>query len=118
MPTKWRCRFWDLARAACVIAREARQNALIRSLWWLEVKDCNENWHEGGHGHCQQNGVVGFGNARKQRIFRQATRQQQFMGKRKQVLMIIDRFESCISKKGNKQFIYAQGKEVSSQSIN
>ena len=35
------------------IAREARQNALIRSLWWLEVKDCNENRHEGGHGRCR-----------------------------------------------------------------
>ena len=35
-----------------VIAREARQNALIRSLWWLEVNDCNENHHEGGHGRC------------------------------------------------------------------
>ena len=43
---------WDRARAARVIARIARQNALIRSLWWLEVKDCNENRHEGGHGHC------------------------------------------------------------------
>ena len=49
---KWRCWFWDRARAARVIARKARQNALIRSLWWLEVKDCNENRHEGGHGHC------------------------------------------------------------------
>ena len=48
-------------RAARVIAREARQNALICSLWWLEVKDCNENRHEGGHWRCRQNGVVGFG---------------------------------------------------------
>ena len=36
------CWFWDLARAACVIAREPRQNALICSLWWLEVIDCNK----------------------------------------------------------------------------
>ena len=34
------------------IAREARQKAVIRSLWWLEVKDCNENQYEGGHGRC------------------------------------------------------------------
>ena len=40
-------------RAVRVIAREARQKAVIRSLWWLEVKDCNENRHEGGHGRCQ-----------------------------------------------------------------
>ena len=40
------------ARAAHVIAREARQKAVIRSLWRLEVKDCNENRHEGGHGRC------------------------------------------------------------------
>ena len=26
----------------------------------LEGKDCNENAHEGGHGHCRQNGIVGF----------------------------------------------------------
>ena len=64
MPTKWRCWFLDRARAARVIAREARQNALIRSLRWLEVKDCNENRHEGGHGRCRRNGVVGFGIAR------------------------------------------------------
>ena len=35
------------AWAAHVIAHEARQNALIRRLFWLEVKDCNENRHEG-----------------------------------------------------------------------
>ena len=57
-------RFWDRARAARVIAREARQKALTCSLWWLEVMDCSENWHEGGHGHCRRNGVVGFGIAR------------------------------------------------------
>ena len=26
----------------------------------LEGKDCDENAHEGGHGRCQQNGIVGF----------------------------------------------------------
>ena len=26
----------------------------------LEGKDCDENAHEGGHGHCRQNGIVGF----------------------------------------------------------
>ena len=36
----------------CRIVREARHKAVIRSLWWLEVKDCNENRHEGGHGRC------------------------------------------------------------------
>ena len=46
------------------VAREARLNALICSLWWLEVMDCSENRHEGGYGHCRQNGVVGFGIAR------------------------------------------------------
>ena len=65
--TKWRCWFWDTARAARVIAREARQNALICSLWWLEVKDCNENRHEGGHGRCRQNGIVSLGIALAQR---------------------------------------------------
>ena len=61
MPTKWRCWFWDRARIACVIAREARQNALICSLWWLEEMDCNESRHEGGHWRCRQNDVIGFG---------------------------------------------------------
>ena len=57
-----------IARAVCVNVREVRQNALIRSLWWQKVKDCNENWHEGGHGHCKQNGIVGFGIAGTQRM--------------------------------------------------
>ena len=38
-----------------------RQNTLIRSLWWLELKDCNENRHEGGYGRSLRNGIVGFG---------------------------------------------------------
>ena len=71
MPTKWRCWFWDRAR---VIAREARQTALLHSLWWLEVKDCNENRHEGGHGRCRQNGVVGFGIVRAQRMYLRSKR--------------------------------------------
>ena len=49
------------ARAAHVIAHEARQNALIRRLFWLEVKDCNENRHEGGYGRTLSIGIVGFG---------------------------------------------------------
>ena len=54
---------WDRVHAARVIARRAHQNALIPSLWWLEGKDCNENRHEGGHGHC----LVKFGIACAQR---------------------------------------------------
>ena len=54
------------SRAARVIAREARQNTLICSLWCLEVMDCSENRHEGGHGRCRQNGIVGFGIAHAQ----------------------------------------------------
>ena len=49
------------AWAAPVIAHKARQNALLRRLLWLEVKDCNENRHEGVYGHCRQNDIVGFG---------------------------------------------------------
>ena len=49
------------ARAAHVIAHEARQNALICRLFLLEVKDCNENRHEGVFGCCRQNGIVGLG---------------------------------------------------------
>ena len=26
----------------------------------LEGKDCDKNGHEGGHGRCRQNGIVGF----------------------------------------------------------
>ena len=26
----------------------------------LEGKDCDENAHEGGHGSCRKNGIVGF----------------------------------------------------------
>ena len=50
LPTKWRYWFWDCARTARIFLHEARQNALIGSSWWLEVKDGNENWYEGGHG--------------------------------------------------------------------
>ena len=49
------------AWAAHVIAHEACQNALIRRLFLLEVKDCNENRNEGVYGCCRQNGIVGFG---------------------------------------------------------
>ena len=49
------------AWAAHVIAHEARQNALIRRLFLLEVKDRNENRNEGVYGCCRQNGIVGFG---------------------------------------------------------
>ena len=65
--TKWRYWFWDRMRPARIVAREACQNALICSLWWLEVMDCSENRHEGGHGRCRRNGVVGFGIAQAQR---------------------------------------------------
>ena len=41
------------ARAAHVIAHEACQNTLICRLFWLEVKDCNENRHEGVFGCCR-----------------------------------------------------------------
>ena len=51
--TKWRYWFWDRMRPARIVAREACQNSLIGSLWLLEVIDCNENLHEGGHGLCQ-----------------------------------------------------------------
>ena len=74
MPTKLRIWFLDRARVARVIAREARHNALICSFWWLEVKDCSENWHEGGHGHCQQNCVVGLGIACAQCAYLRAKR--------------------------------------------
>ena len=60
MPTKCRCWSWDGARAARVIAREARQNALICSLWWLALSDMDESRHEGGHGRCRQNVIVRF----------------------------------------------------------
>ena len=61
---KWRYWFWDRTRPARIVARKAYQNSLIASLWLLEVIDCNENLHEGGHGLCQLNDVVGFGMAR------------------------------------------------------
>ena len=38
---------------SALLASKARQKAVIPSLWWLEVKDCNENRHEGGHGRCR-----------------------------------------------------------------
>ena len=36
---------------ACNFAQSV-PNTLIRSLSWLEVKDCNESRYEGGHGRC------------------------------------------------------------------
>ena len=64
MLTKWRCWSWDPARVACVIAHEALQNALFRSLWWLELFYLDESRHEGRHRCCRRNGVVGFGIAK------------------------------------------------------
>ena len=86
MPTKWHCWFWDRGRAVHVIARKVRQNALICCLWWLEVKDCNENWREGGHGHCRQDGVGGFGIAGAARVIAPAHTYLQFMGTRSEGL--------------------------------
>ena len=53
----------EMALLVCRTARAAhvRQNARIRRLFWLEVKDCNENRHEGVFGCCRQNGIVGLG---------------------------------------------------------
>ena len=76
MLTKWRCWFWDPVRAPHVIVHKARQNALIRSLWWLEVKDCNENWHEGGYGRSLSNGIVGFGITRAKYVILRKARQK------------------------------------------
>ena len=74
MPTKWRCRFWDRARTMRVFACKARLNALIRSLWRLELSDLDKSWHEGGHGRYQLNGVVGFGITCAQRKYLHAKR--------------------------------------------
>ena len=65
-PTAGGSWFWDRARATRAIVREARQNALIRSLWWLELKDCNENRHERWLGHGRRLEGLGFGIARAQ----------------------------------------------------
>ena len=54
--------------AARVIAREARQNPLIPSLWLLEFFDLDESQYERGLGRYQQNSVVGFGILRAQRM--------------------------------------------------
>ena len=35
--------------------------------WWLEAKERDENWHEGGCGHRRQNDIFRFGIARAQR---------------------------------------------------
>ena len=43
-------------------AKRARTHFFC-SLWLLEVIDCNENLHEGGHGLCQRNDINGFGMA-------------------------------------------------------
>ena len=44
---------FGMARAEFVILRKARKNALICSLLWLEVSDCNGNGYEGGRGRCR-----------------------------------------------------------------
>ena len=49
------------ARAAHVIAHEACQNALIHRLFWLEVKDCNENRHEGVYGVADRMALLVLG---------------------------------------------------------
>ena len=72
--TKWRCWFWDRARATRAMAREARQNALIHSLWWLEVTDLDENRCQGRWRQRRQNVVVGFGITRAQRAQLRAKR--------------------------------------------
>ena len=43
--------------------RAGRVFGLIRSSWRLELSDLDKSWHDGEHGSCLRNGVVGFGNA-------------------------------------------------------
>ena len=75
LPTLWHCWFWDRGHAAHVIARKVHQNTLICCLWWLEVKDFNENQHEGGHGGCQENDFVKFWIAHAERVILRKARQ-------------------------------------------
>ena len=46
------CRRNGVVGFGIALACNVPQAALISSLWWQEVKDCNEYWHEGGHGCC------------------------------------------------------------------
>ena len=63
-------------RTAHVIAREARQNALICSLWWLEVKDCNENRHEGEKGDADEMALLVCRTARAAHVIAREARQK------------------------------------------
>ena len=59
------------ARSPRNCARSALKCTYLE-LRWLELSDFDESRHEGGHGHCQRNGVVGFGIARAQREYLRA----------------------------------------------
>ena len=55
------------ARAACAIAHGVRTASFASTVTWLGVQEGDENWHEGGDGHCRRNDIFGFGIARAQR---------------------------------------------------
>ena len=58
------------------MGRISNQFTIFSLNWLLEVKEGNENWHEVGDGHGQQNDIVGFGIARKQCMRLRAKRKQ------------------------------------------
>ena len=54
-----KCYYQIWYRAARVISQSATKCTYLQFMV-LEGKDCDENAHEGGHGCCRQNGIVGF----------------------------------------------------------
>ena len=54
LPMKNRYQIWY--RAARVISQSATKCTYLQFMV-LEGKDCNENLHEGGYGHCRRNNI-------------------------------------------------------------
>ena len=54
----------------------ARSTRFASTVTLLEATEGDENWHEGGDGHCRRNDIFRFGIARAQRALLRAERAQ------------------------------------------
>ena len=64
----------DLESRAQRVARKARTASFASTVTLIEATEGDENWHEGGDGHCRRNDIFGFGTSCAQRALLRAKR--------------------------------------------
>ena len=59
--------------------RSVRTASFASTVTLLEATEDDENWHEGGDGHCRRKDIFGFGIVRAQHALLRAKRAQRAM---------------------------------------